>query len=82
MAIDLNEDLNMFLQQLNLSMWVFKDPGNKDLSPILHLIFKLSKHMSFSNIEIVRKGLGDDISWTGNCRINNNMVAQSIAKAF
>lgn len=63
------------------SIGVFQDDGNRSAVELMKCMQKISKNCSaITHVKNIRDGIGKQISWTNNCRIDNGSVIKAIAE--
>lgn len=64
------------------SISVFQNETNKSFIELLKLIKNLSMYLSVFNIENVKEGLANQMSWTNKARLNNTATIKAIANSI
>lgn len=78
--LDKNDDLP-YLEMQNISISIFQQNGQPDLTEVLKIIMNLSKFISLQNTKTIQEQIGDLISWNGNSRIENSKVIRALSQA-
>lgn len=81
-SVDYADEDFQILEMQNIAISVFLQKEAESLSPLMKIIKNICHTISLDNVQIIREGLGDLISWNGECEINNSPVVKSIALAL
>lgn len=84
LSVEHSEGPEQFLRTTGnrYSVIAYHDESNKNLISVLNLIYRLSHHLSHSNVERVRIGLGKEFSWTNSVRFDNGNILDVIVSAI
>ena len=82
LSVDYSSGYDPDLGNQGITISAFQDSTQTDLTELLFILKKLSPYISLTNVQIIKERLCELLSWTGCCRINNNIVLESIAKAI
>ncbi|AKB48402.1 hypothetical protein MSKOL_2625 [Methanosarcina sp. Kolksee] len=76
------EDLFVHPNSRLYSIHVFQDDSNKQLVELLKIIDHLSYHLAIHDIEIIRRNIGEEFSWTKKIRYDNRAIISAIVEAI
>ncbi|MFW6017100.1 MAG: hypothetical protein ACOCRK_11730, partial [bacterium] len=80
---NLNEYMAIISENDRYSVTIFKNNEERNYIDLLNLINILVKHLSImTHINKIKVNLGKDLSWTGDARIDNSIVINSIKDAI
>jgi len=81
-SVDYADEDYQMLEMQNIDINVFLQKDSVNLSSLMGIIKNLCHTISLDNVQIVQEGLGDLISRSGKCEIENSPVIKSIAQAI
>jgi len=65
-----------------MSINVYQDEKNKDLTELLKILQNLSQNLSYSDAEYVQSGLGNLLSWTSQSEMRPHSITKRLAEIF